>query len=289
MQVPRRRTGSDVQQRTGRSASGMDYHVLGDGPKVLVSIPGGPGSELPSGFLGRLMLGASAPYVEEGYQVWTVTRPRDMPQGHMVEDMAADYAEFIGDELDGRVDLVVGSSFGGMIALYLAANHPEVTRYVVAALASATLSEPGAAVDLRWATLRAEGRHGESGAALLEVFWPSPRQAWLRRLVGPVVGVALRNSATPPDDLVVEAAAEAAYDARSVLDRISVPVLMICGDQDQFFSRESVEQTAAGIRDCTLIWYRGQGHLRAGSNKRMPHDVLTWVATRESLRRADGS
>lgn len=289
MQLPGRRTKSDVQQRTGRSANGMDYHVLGDGPKVLVSIPGGPGSDLPSGVFGRMMLRAFAPYVEEAYQVWTVTRPRDMPVGHTVEDMAADYAQFIGDELGGRVDLVLGSSFGGMIAFYLAANHPEVTRYVVAALASATLTESGADVDVRWATLRAEGHYRESGATLLELVWPSPRQAWLRRLVSPVFGLAFRNSATPPEDLVVEAAAEAAYDARGVLNRISSPVLMICGDKDQFFSRESVEQTAAGIRDCTLIWYRGQDHLRAGSNKRMPRDVLTWVATRDSLLRADGS
>lgn len=273
-------------QRTGRSAHGMDYVVLGDGPASILSIPGGPGSEVPTGAFGRMILGLNKTYLDAGYSVWHVTRPRNMPAGHTVEDMAADYAQFVRDELGGQVDLVVGQSYGGMIALYLAANHPDVARYVVVAVASAEITASGTDLDVQWATARAEGRTADAGAAFLEYVVAGPRWAWLRRLGGPLVGRLFDHSATPIGDLLVEARAEAAYDARAVLGRIDVPVLMVCGDADRFFSVESVEQTAAAIRDCTLLWYRGRGHLRAASSKQLPRDVLTWVASRESLRRA---
>ena len=259
----------------------MEYVVVGDGPRTLLSIPGGPGSDLPTGALARVLDAQSRPYLEAGYTVWSVTRPRNMPVGHTVADMAADHARFIREELGGTVDVVVGESYGGMIVQYLAANHPDSARFFVIGVAAATITDWGKDLDVRWARLRAEGRHAEAGAVFLEYLLPGPRLAGLRRAAGPVVGRLFADSRTPAGDLLVEAEAEAAFDARDVLPRIGVPVLLICGDEDQFFSRDAVEETAALIPDCTLVWYPGLGHLRAASSSRLPRDVLAWVARRE--------
>jgi pimeloyl-ACP methyl ester carboxylesterase len=261
----------------------MDYVVSGGGHKTLLHIPGGPGSEVPKGLFGRLADVQAKPYLEAGYSVWSVTRPRNMPTGHTVADMAEDYARFVREELEGRVDLVVGESYGGMISLYLAANHPESARLVVVALAAATLTESGRALDLRWARQRAAGRHAEAGATVLEYLIPGSRLAPLRRIGGYVVGPIFARADIPVGDLIVEAEAEAAYDARDVLSRITVPVLMICGDADEFFSRAAVEETAAAIPDCTLIWYPGFNHVRAGASRQRPRDILAWVARREAI------
>ena len=81
--------------------------------------------------------------IEAGFTVWQVTRRRNMPTGHSVADMADDYAQLIADQFGGRVEVVVGISYGGMIAQYLAANHPRRMARVVLALAAARVSDWG--------------------------------------------------------------------------------------------------------------------------------------------------
>ena len=103
----------------------MAYVRVGEGPKTLLFVPGGPGNTLARGPMRRLGLPPMRPFVDSGYTVWEVTRPRDMPTGHSIADMADDYAALIRDEFGGRVDVALGSSMGGMILQYLAANHPD--------------------------------------------------------------------------------------------------------------------------------------------------------------------
>lgn len=262
---------------TGSSANGMEYATLGDGERTLLFIGGGPGSELPTGRIATVMSARHTPYVRAGYRVWEVTRRRHMPSGHAVADMADDYARFITDELGGHVDLVVGESYGGMIAQYLAANHPALVGHVVLALSAGTITEWGRDVDVRWATARAQGRHDDAGAAFLEYLFPDANRADLRRRLGPLAGRLFADSAVPAGDLLVEAQAEAAFDARDVLSRIQSPVLLLCGDEDLFFTREIVDETASLIPDCTVVRYAGKGHLRAATSGRIPRDVLAWA------------
>jgi pimeloyl-ACP methyl ester carboxylesterase len=68
-----------------------------------------------------------------------------------------------------------------------------------------------------------------------------------------------------------------AFDSRSVLPRLTAPVLLICGDRDQFFTREVIRETAELIPDCRLTWYPGAGHVRAASSRQVPRDVLAFA------------
>ncbi|MCD2444157.1 alpha/beta hydrolase [Agromyces sp. SYSU K20354] len=275
----RKRASVDVSTpRVSVTANGMEYTVLGHGRKTILFIPGGPGSEIPTGGLARRgILAQLQPYAEAGYTVWQVCRRRNMPEGHTVADMADDYARFIRDELGGHVDIVIGESYGGMIAIYLAAEHAALIGRVVLALAAATITERGRELDLRWARARAEGRFGDAGAIALEYVLPGDEMAGLRRRLGPLVGRMFASSHTPPDDLIVEAEAEAAFDAQAVLGHIAVPVLLLCGDNDQFFTPDIVRETAAGIPDCTLVWFEGMGHVRAAMSGRLPREILAWI------------
>ena len=72
-----------------------------------------------------------------------------MPAGHSVAQMADDVALAIADEVGGRVDLVVGESYGGMIAQYLAARHPDRVVYAAVVAAAAEVSAWGKEVDSR--------------------------------------------------------------------------------------------------------------------------------------------
>jgi pimeloyl-ACP methyl ester carboxylesterase len=269
----RRDRQAGTAQRTGTSANGMEFATLGSGSKSLLFIGGGPGGQIPTGVLGRLM--------SAGYTVWLVCRRRHMPPGHTVADMADDYAQFIEEQLGGHIDLVVGESYGGMIAQYLAANHPGLVGRVVLALSAATITDWGRDADLRWATARAEGRHDDAGAIFLEYLIPGANRAALRRRFGALAGRMFRDSPVPAGDLLVEARAEVAFDARDVLPRIPAPVLILCGDKDEFFSRKIVEETAALITDCTVVWYEGKGHMGAAMSGLIPKDVLKWAGARQ--------
>jgi pimeloyl-ACP methyl ester carboxylesterase len=259
----------------------MEYLTWGRGAKSLLFVQGGPGSFVPQGVLRGLLRREFAAYQEAGYAIWVVTRRRNMPAPHTSADMADDYAQLIAEEFGGRVDLVVAESFGGMIGQYLAVRHPQSFGHIAMVVTAAELSAWGKDVDERMAAAVAAGDPGRAGTVLAEYLLPGPRTRWLRELLGPVVGRrVLDPSGCPAADVLTEARAELAFDARAVLPLIRPPVLLLCGGRDTFFPRAVAEETARLIPDCTLILYERWGHLRAGSSRRVPRDVLAFVGNR---------
>ena len=269
----------EQRPRSGTFTHGMEFLTWGSGPRTLLYIQGGPGSAAPKkGMALRMGRRQLDPYVKAGFAVWVVTRRRHMPPGHTVADMAHDYAQVITEEFGGRVDLVLGLSYGGMIAQYLAALHPDSVGHVAIVVCAAEVSDWGKDVDGRMAAALAAGDTDGAGTVVAEVLLPSERMRWVHRLIGPVVGRLMwAGYDCPPEDFLTEGQAEEAFDSRAVLPRIQAPVLLLCGDRDLGFSKDVIAETAELIPDCTLIWYEGQGHMRAGSNKRIAHDVLAFV------------
>ncbi len=271
------RTTED-EPHSGTFANGMEYLTWGSGPRTLLSIQGGPGSFLPTGSMARMFRRLHRPYVDAGFAVWIVTRRRHMPAGHGVADMADDYARVIADEFGGRVDLVVGESYGGMVAQYLAALHPERVGHVAVVIAGCEVSEWGKDVDSRLATAVARQDTTGCGMAFGEYVLPGDRLRPVRRLLAPLVGRALfADQQCPPHDVLTELQAELHFDSRAALPTIRVPVLLISGSRDRFFPPAVIEETAALIPGCTVVRYEGKGHLGAGTHKRVPRDVLTFV------------
>lgn len=271
----------------GRFGNGMEYGRWGDGAKTMLWIQGGPGSDVPGGTFGRLFGAQYRPFVADGYTVWTVTRRREMPAGHTVAAMADDHAALIRDEFAGRVDVVVGISYGGMIAQYLAAFHADCFTYVVLALSGLRVSEWGKDVDRRWAQARMAGRWAEAGEVAAEYLLPGPRWAGLRRLVGPAFGLPFRAEQTPAGDLRVEIEAELSFDSRPALPRITVPVLLLVGEEDRFFTPAIIAETVDLLPDCTVVRYPGKGHAGAAMSSRLAADILDWTHRQDA--RAPGS
>lgn len=274
-------SGQDRAPRSGVFRNGMEYVTWGRGAKSLLYVQGGPGSVVPHGLLGELFRREFDAYLEAGYAIWIVTRRRNMPASHTSADMAEDYAHLIAEEFGGRIDLVLAKSFGGMIGQCLAARHPESFGHIALVVTAAELSPWGKDVDHRMAAAVAAGDPSRAGTALTEYVLPGQRTRWLRELLGLVVGRrVLGRPGCPAADVLTEARAGLAFDARSVLPLIRPPVLLLCGGRDAFFPRAVAEETARLIPDCTLIIYERWGHVRAGSSRRVPRDVLAFVRSR---------
>lgn len=268
--------GTEVRRRT--LANGMDHATWGAGDRTLLYLGGGPGSSVPEGRWLRMSQRWFEPFTAAGYTVHYVTRRRRMPDGHTIADMADDHAEAVADELGGRADLVVGVSFGGMVAQLLAARHGERVGHLALVATAAQVSDWGKEVDVRLADAVRRGDVAGAGAAFTEYLLPGRRSRWARRVAGPLVGRMLTSGKHyPPSDLVVEAEAELDFDARPVLPGIRVPVLLLCGDRDRFFPSTVVAETAALIPGCAVVGFEGRGHGWVASTSQVPKAVLAFV------------
>jgi pimeloyl-ACP methyl ester carboxylesterase len=277
---------------TGIFSNGMAYLRWGTGPKTLLWIPGGPGNASPTGMLALKMAQSEfRPFVENGYTAWLVARKQNMPKGHTMADIADDYAGLIADEFGGKVDLVVGQSYGGMVGFYLAARHPGSFGHIAISVAGYEVSEQGKALDHDFARLLSEGRNGEAGALLLGSLGPDIRVPGVARVLGAVMGRLMFGETHPffASDVMVEAEAEVACDAREILSDIPVPVLLACGDEDLYFAKEVYEETARLIPDCRLRMYEGVGHVGAVRDKRFPQDVQDFVRQGPAAQQARGA
>ena len=96
--------------------------------------------------------------------------------------MAADYAELIQAEFDGHVDVVVGASYGGIIAQYMAANHSDTFSHIVVALAACEVKNSD--VDYNFALSLSEGRDTEAWTMMVDSLYPGIPFRWMSRLGG---------------------------------------------------------------------------------------------------------
>ena len=264
------------RSRRGTSADGTAYLVWERGPRVLLVLQGGPGSALPGRLMRRLVERRLAPYLDAGYTVCLATRRRHMPPGHTIADMADDHARLVDRLFAGRVDVVVGESYGGLIAQQLAARHPHKVGHVVLVASGCEVSDRGKDVDARFVAALTAGRRTAAAVVFAEYLLPGANRRRVRRLLGPLLRPLLAQD-VPRQDLVTELDAELAFDGRPVLPRITAPVLLVAGDRDLFFPPDVVAETAALIPHCTLVGHPGAGHLETTTSRHVPHQVLAFV------------
>ena len=257
---------------SGVFANGIPFVRFGDGAKVMLFLAGGPGNTVPSGFGASGFVRGMRAFTDE-YAIVLVTRKSGLPEGYSTGDMAEDYAELVRAEFGGHVDMVMGTSYGGLIAQYLAARHPELLDHLVIVMSGPVVSDEAKGIDLRYAELI--GAHKDRAAMALRaeaVFTGVARSAmaavlWL--FGPPLLG---RVDDTFRRDVVVEAKAEAEHDSRGVLPDIAVPTLVVGSTDDFAFPAETVEAMARTIPGAELAMYPG-GHTAAFLDKRFYPDV----------------
>jgi pimeloyl-ACP methyl ester carboxylesterase len=250
--------------------NGMTYARLGEGPKTLLWLASGT-----KGPMLAMMTRAIRPFVADGYRVCLVSGRPNMPPGHTLEDMADDYAALIADEFEGRVDLVIGHSTGGIIGFCLAARHPDRFAHIV--IAGAGLwSERSDRANLEPARLLVAGRTREAGASIARLLLPNIRLPGVATVLGALLARAALAEHTP-EDLLVSAEATHAFDPQQVLASIGVPVLLVAGEKDVWFTPQAVTQAAHLIPNCTLHLYPDTNHFGAITSPRFAADTLDFI------------
>ena len=266
-----------IVSQHGTFADGVPYVRVGKGTRDLIVFFGGPGNMLPRGFGLRMMTKGFVPLMA-AYRITFVSRRPGLPEGVTTRDMSDHYAEMIRRDFAGHVNVVVGISYGGMIAQHFAADHADLFDHIVIAMAAHRGSDAGMQVDMQFARRLNQGKPRQAYAMLADVMAPEGIGRSLMRALLWLAGTwmpAARGEGNRRD-VLIEAQAELTHDATECLGRIDVPVLILCGDADPYFPLACIEETAEMMPDAKLKLYPGQGH-DIMMDERFGRDILEFV------------
>lgn len=230
----------------------MDYVTFGKGEKTLILLPGlslqgVKGNGLSLAYMYRIFA--------KKYKVYVLDRKRDIPEGYTVRDMAEDTAKAM-DMLGLSHAHIFGVSQGGMIAQYLAAEHPRLADKLVLAV---TLSRQNETVERavgRWVELAGKRDHRGLVADILENMYSEAyvrRYRWLTPVLAKIAGRA------DLERFAILAKACLTCDVYKELSAIRCPVLVLGGRQDRIVTGEASEEIAEALH-CDLYMYDGLGH-----------------------------
>jgi pimeloyl-ACP methyl ester carboxylesterase len=250
--------------------NGVPYIRFGKGEKLLLVFSGGPGNYL-SGLMSKQFS-----FLSKKYTIYMMSRKSDLPEGYSTADMAEDFAVVIRDEFNGGPVDVIGESYGGLIALQLAADHPELIRRLVIAMSAYRFSKEGAELDMHFAELASQGRTREAFRSLAPMMVGGRLKVRFLKFFTSLFGSSTFQKPKCPADLLVEGKAEIAHDCKNKLSQIVAPTLVVAGDRDYFCPVELLRETAAGIPNSKLIIYEGKGHMV--SSKKFNEDVLVFLS-----------
>ena len=233
----------------------MDYIRFGRGPQALVMIPGvGDGLKTVKGM--ALPFAWMYRSLARDFTVYVFSRRVTLVLGTTTRDMAGDLDAAM-EALGLASAAVVGVSQGGMIAQWLAIDHPDrVGRLVL----TVTLSRPNPtvrAVIARWLDMARRGDYRGIMLDTAERSYSPKRVRQARR------GYRLLGNLGRPksfERFIIQAKSCVTHDAHGELLRIACPTLVIGGTDDRIVSGEASVELAAAIPGSRLYMYDGLGH-----------------------------
>ena len=190
------------------------------------------------------------------FTVYVFSRRRDLPSWMTTREMAEDLNSAM-EALGLTSAAVVGVSQGGMIAQWLAIDHPDKVKKLVLVV---TASRPNAVlkkVITRWIRMASRDDYK---AIMLDTADRSCSAKRIRqsRLIYGMLGSVGRPRSF--DRFVAQARSCLTHDAYDALGRISCPVLVIGGTDDKIVTPRASTEMAARIPDCRIFVYAGLGH-----------------------------
>lgn len=251
---------------------GVPYLKIGHGPPLVTVLGLTPEHDVPTGWQRRMALAHATPLAHD-FTVYVVNRKSGLQPGESMSDIAGHLANAIEHDINQPVFLE-GTSTGGSVVLQLSVDRPDLVRRLVVVAAAYRLGARGRELQAEMARLIRAGEPREAWAAVMAAMLPRP----LRRPARPLTRLAA-GSMVPADatDLLVTLDAEDVFDVEVDLPRITAPTLVIGGGNDNFYSRELFEGTAAGVGDGRVHIFPGWGHGRVSSSTATTHLILGFM------------
>ena len=233
----------------------MYYAAFGGGNKKVVVLPG-----LSDGLAtvkGKAWVLAS-PYRRffPDYTVYMFSRKNSMPEGYTIRDMADDQVQAMKSLGIDRA-CVMGVSQGGMIAQYIAADHPEIVEKLILVVTAPYANAVAKSAVEAWIGMAKTGDHV---ALMVDTAEKTYSKAYFEKhgKLFPLIA-----KATKPKDydrFLKNAYAILSFDARDELSKITAPTLIIAGSDDHIVGNEAARELNRAIAGSELFVYDGLGH-----------------------------
>lgn len=234
----------------------MEYFRFGKGGKTLVILPG---ISVQSVMGAADAIAAAYKPLEESFTIYVFDRRRELPPSYPVREMARDTAEAF-MRLGLRQVSLFGASQGGMIALSIAIEFPELVGKLVLGSSSAHVLPEQYQVLQQWIRLAEAGdREG--------LYLSFGRDIYPPEIYGQLQPALLEAAGTVTEaDLarfVILARGTEGFDVTAELDKIRCPVLAIGVLEDGVLDSDATMEIAERLEerpDFRLYIYAGYGH-----------------------------
>lgn len=234
----------------------MDYLTFGHGSRILVILPG---------ISVQSVLGTPHAIVRayrllaDDFTIYLFDRRKDMPQDYSISSMASDTAAAMQEIGIGSAS-IFGVSQGGMIAMQIAADHPELVTKLVLGSTSAYVGEEQCTIIDGWIAPAKEGDAAALYLAFCRAIYPEKIFEGYRRIL------AEASAAVTAEDLerfIIACRAAKSFDIRSRLSAIACPVLVTGDTDDRIFGAEEAHAIIDGLSplaESSLYISEGYGH-----------------------------
>lgn len=234
----------------------MDYFKFGSGDKVLVILPGlSVQSVMPS----AQAVADSYSMFADDYTVYLFDRRKDPPETYSVYDMARDTAAAF-EELGLAKADIFGASQGGMIAMDIAIEHPELVNKLVLGSTAASISDKGYETMDKWVQLAKAGDAEGLYLGFGQMIYP---EETFEQYKDTLIAVAKTVTDEELAHFVINAQGIKGFDVLDDLDRIECPVLLLGSEDDNVLGAEASEQIAERLEShegFEMHMYNGYGH-----------------------------
>lgn len=262
---------------TGYFENGLPYARMGDKNEILIEIEALSFiHKPPSGMMLKEFI-KSGKLLTEEFTYYLIGRRPNLPEGYLFDQMAEDYADLIRKKFMAPVN-IMGTSTGGQIAQYLAADHPDVIKKLVLISTAYRLSEEGAKIEQKAADYFKRAKYGKSMTAITDMIYSS---RILKAIMNPLIflfGRKFIGDIKYPNDFLNEIRGDGEMNFINRLKDIKVPTLVLSGANDIGYTAEDVSQTAEGIPNAELKLYEKFGHnLVMRNRKKVMNNVMDFL------------
>lgn len=234
----------------------MDYSCFGHGEKALVILPG-----LSIGSVLNYADAVAEAYslLSDSFTVYLFDRRNELPETYSVNDMARDTAAAV--RALGLKNLsLFGASQGGMMALVIAAEQPELVTSLILGSTAARVDRERCGLFEEWIRLAKAGNAEGLYLAFGEAIYPKEMFEQSREAL-----CTAAESVTEGDleRFAILAEGLEGFDVTDRLQDIRCPVLILGSRDDRVLGPEGSEQIAELLKnrqDVELYLYDGFGH-----------------------------
>lgn len=234
----------------------MDFFRFGKGEKPMVILPGLSVTGVMSS--ADAVAAAYAPMAKD-FTVYVFDRRAELPSVYSVRQMAADTARaFLA--LGLRDTYLFGASQGGMMAMTIAIEHPELVRKMVLGSTAAHMREAQFRGIKRWIELAKKkdrvGLYLDFGEA---IYPPEVFRQYRKALTA--AGEAVTDADLKRFIILAEGTKN--FNVADRLGEIRCPVFAIGATDDALLGSDATAQIANGLKDrpdFELYLYKGYGH-----------------------------